>query len=235
MAPSAESTMASVAVSGSRNSKAVWWSPTVLPTVWASAAAAMNADTSMTFSILRVAKASCRAAASTGSVQVTPVDVSAWPASVAPSRVPKIAEITWSAALSVAASSSVAMSNLLSSMVTPSAFSPSTSSIRTDVGAIDTPSTISTAPPKPFAARHGLGGGTPRPALYLDGRRGGCATLQPKLSGPYEVLIRARRRRSALALVLRSGSRAPVGVLGRAGQPQDAQLTDLHPRPQCDR
>ena len=94
MEPSAESTTANVAVSGSRNSKAVWASPTVLPTICASAAAAMNADTSMTFSTLRVARASCRAAASTGSVQVTPVDASAWPACVAPSRVPRMAETT---------------------------------------------------------------------------------------------------------------------------------------------
>jgi hypothetical protein len=47
-----------------------------LPTEWASAAAARNAETNMTFSILWAANASRRAAASIGSVQVTPVDVS---------------------------------------------------------------------------------------------------------------------------------------------------------------
>src|SRR5580693_3459908 len=128
------------------------------------------------------------------------------------------------------------MSKLLSSTVSPSAFSPSTSSMRTDVGAIETPSTISTAPPKSFAARHGFRRrGTTRPALHLDGRYGSCAALQPNLSGPYEVLIRARRRRSALALILRPCARAAVGMFGRAGQPQDAQLTDLHTRPERDR
>ena len=77
MEPSAESMTASVAVSGSRKSRAVCASPTVQPTVCANAAAAMNDDTNMTFSTLRVARASRRAAASTGSVHVIPVDVSA--------------------------------------------------------------------------------------------------------------------------------------------------------------
>ena len=77
MEPSPESTTASVAVSASTKSRAVCALPVALPTICASAAAAMKAETSMTFSILRVANASRRAAASTGSVQVTPVDVSA--------------------------------------------------------------------------------------------------------------------------------------------------------------
>src|SRR5664279_747286 len=50
-----------------------------------------------------------------------------------------------------------------------------------------------------------------------------------------EVLVRARRRRAALALVLRPGLAAAVGMFGGAGQPQQAQLTDLHARPQGDR
>src|ERR1700674_4770980 len=117
------------------------------------------------------------------------------------------------------------MSKLLSSTVDPSAFLLSTSSIRTDVGSIETPSTISTAPPKFIATRHGFRRrGTPRPALHLDGRRGGCAALQPNLSRPYEILVRARRRRSALSLILRPCARAAVRMFGRAGQPQDAQL-----------
>lgn len=43
---------------------------------WARAAAAMTAETSITFSILRAANASRSAAALTGSVQLTPLDLS---------------------------------------------------------------------------------------------------------------------------------------------------------------
>jgi hypothetical protein len=72
--PSELLTTASVAVSGSTNSRPVWAYPTELPTTCASAAAAKKDDTSMTFSTLRADKASRSAAASMGSVQVTPVD-----------------------------------------------------------------------------------------------------------------------------------------------------------------
>ena len=86
---------------------------------------------------------------------------------VAPSRVPRIVEITRSAALTVAASSSAAMSKLSSSTVTPSAFSPSTKTVRTAVGAIDTPRTTSIAPPRASLAHHGLSGGDHRAgAMY---------------------------------------------------------------------
>src|SRR6201993_5267997 len=136
----------------------------------------------------------------------------------------------------VAASSSAATSKLLSSTVTPSAFSPSTRTVRTTVGAIVTPRTMSITPPDPSPARHSSGRRKNiARALCLDDRCEGCAPLQPNLSGPYEVLVRARRRRSALALILRPDPRAAVGMLGGAGQPQDAQLADLHPRPERDR
>src|SRR5277367_4504546 len=109
----------------------------------------------MTFSTLRAASASRSAAASTGSVQVTPVDRSWYPLSAAPSWVPRIAETTWSDALTVGASA-VLTAKPSSSTVTPSAFSPSTRTMRTAVGAIDTPSTVSTTPPKLFARGPGL-------------------------------------------------------------------------------
>src|ERR1700710_613872 len=63
-----------------------------------------------------------------------------------------MAETTWSAALIVGASAAALTSKPSSSTVTPSAFSPSTSTMRTAVGAIDTPSTVSTSPPKLLGA-----------------------------------------------------------------------------------
>src|ERR1700742_1903622 len=59
-----------------------------------------------------------------------------------------MADTTWSAALMVGASAAALTSKPSSSTVTPSAFSPSTRTMRTAVGAIDTPSTVSTSPPK---------------------------------------------------------------------------------------
>src|SRR5271166_4316748 len=56
-----------------------------------------------------------------------------------------MAAITWSAV--AAAADSGATSKLSSSTVTPPALSPSSSTMRTVFGAIDTPSTTSTAPP----------------------------------------------------------------------------------------
>src|ERR1700742_3877437 len=55
------------------------------------------------------------------------------------------------------------------------------------------------------------------------------------LSGPYEIQIRPRRRWPTLALVFRPDARAAIRILGRTGQPQDAQLADFHARPQRDR
>src|SRR5882757_981542 len=69
----------------------------------------------------------------------------------------------------------------------------------------------------------------------MNSRGGTCAVLQVNLSGPYEIQIRTRRRWSTLALVFRPDARAAVRMLGGAGQPQDAQLTDFHARPQRDR
>src|ERR1700733_7117702 len=51
----------------------------------------------------------------------------------------------------VGASASALTSKPSSSTVRPSAFSPSTRTMRTAVGAIDTPSTVSTSPPKLLA------------------------------------------------------------------------------------
>src|SRR6185436_17555503 len=53
--------------------------------------------------------------------------------------------------------------------------------------------------------------------------------------GAIEVLERAARRRAALILVTRSVLCAAVGVIGGAGQTDEAELTDLHPGPQLDR
>src|SRR2546423_8965254 len=50
----------------------------------------------------------------------------------------------------------------------------------------------------------------------------------PVLPGP-------ARRRATLSLVPRAVDRRTVRVLGRRGQPEDAELTDLHARPQGDR
>src|SRR4051812_28452274 len=47
-------------------------------------------------------------------------------------------------------------------------------------------------------------------------------------AGLDEVLIRARRGRAALALILGASLRTAVGVLGGAGQPEQAELADLH-------
>jgi len=49
-------------------------------------------------------------------------------------------------------------------------------------------------------------------------------------AGLDEVLIRPRRGRAALALVLGAGLCTAVGVLGGAGEPEKAQLADLHSR-----
>src|ERR1700712_3896403 len=59
----------------------------------------------------------------------------------------------------------------------------------------------------------------------------------PALAGSVanEILVGLRRGRPALALVLRANFRAAVGVLGRTGQTQQAELADLHSRPQRDR
>lgn len=84
------------------------------------------------------------------------MDDSSRPASAAPSRVPKIAEITRSDALTVAASSAPVTSIASSSTVAPSAYSPCRTTIWIDDGAIDTPSTISkTNPSKGIAVNHG--------------------------------------------------------------------------------
>jgi hypothetical protein len=164
--PSTVSTTASVAVSGSTNSSAVLAYPTELPTPCASAAAAKNADTSMTFSTLRAASASRSAAPSPGSVHVTPVNRNRWPVSAAPSRVPRIAETTWSGPLRVGASAALTLKPS-SSTVTPSAFSPSTKTMRTAVGAIDTPSTVSITSSKAVrAGQPGLKDRQPRPARH---------------------------------------------------------------------
>src|SRR6201997_2759964 len=61
-----------------------------------------------------------------------------------------------------------------------------------------------------------------------------CAVALPNLCRSYEVLIGPRRSRSPLTLVLRAGARTAVRMFGRAGQPQDTQLPDLHARPQSD-
>jgi hypothetical protein len=62
-----------------------------------------------------------------------------------------------------------------------------------------------------------------------------CRSAQPELAGPDEVLVGPRWRWSPLTLILRSGPRSAVRVLGGTGQPQDAQLANLHPRPERDR
>src|SRR5512145_1423473 len=50
-----------------------------------------------------------------------------------------------------------------------------------------------------------------------------------------EVLERPRRRRAALSLVAGAVLLRAVGVLRGRGEPEEAELTDLHPRPQLDR
>ena len=128
----------------------------------------------MTFSILWAASASRSAAASIWSVQVTPIDDNSRPASAAPSRVPRMAAITRSGAVAVAESSSAVTSNSSSSTVAPSAYSPSSTTIWIDAGAIDTPSTISKpTPPKVLRARPRPGGGeTTDPSMIA---QKGCA------------------------------------------------------------
>ncbi|CAM4418237.1 hypothetical protein MYSE111917_27465 [Mycobacterium senriense] len=88
------STTASVALPGSTSSNAVRAQLVALPMACASAAAAMTAETSITFSILRAANTSRSAAALTGSVQLTPLDRSRYPPWAALSRVPRMAETT---------------------------------------------------------------------------------------------------------------------------------------------
>ena len=63
----------------------------------------------------------------------------------------------------------------------------------------------------------------------------GPVTEDSPSAGLDEVLVRARRRGAALTLVFRAGLGAAVRVFGGAGQPEQAQLADLHPRPQGDR
>src|SRR4249919_3050777 len=53
--------------------------------------------------------------------------------------------------------------------------------------------------------------------------------------GAVEVLERLRWRRTALALVTGALGARTVGRLSRAGQPEEAQLADLHAGPQLDR
>ena len=66
-----------------------------------------------------------------------------------------------------------------------------------------------------------------------------CTTASSVLLCPLrrfdEVLVRPRRCRTALALILRADLRTAVRMFGRTGQPQQAQLADLHSRPQRDR
>ncbi|CAG7463342.1 hypothetical protein PICSAR35_04578 [Mycobacterium avium subsp. paratuberculosis] len=100
-------------------------------------------ETNITLPSSWEAIASRNAAAPVGSVQVTPVEVSRWPPSKTPSRVPMIASITWSAA-EFAEFSAAPTANSSCSTVTPSAFCPSIATRRTVPGAIDTPSTMST-------------------------------------------------------------------------------------------
>ena len=63
--------------------------------------------------------------------------------------------MTCSDGLEVAEPSTAVISKTSWSMMTPSAFSPSTSAMLTVVGVIDTPSTISTAPPTRLLGRFG--------------------------------------------------------------------------------
>ena len=54
-------------------------------------------------------------------------------------------------------------------------------------------------------------------------------------SGAVEVGVRARGRRAALALVARAVLRRAVRVVGRRGQPEEADLADLHAGVELDR
>ena len=158
MEPSAVSTTAKVALSGSTNSSAVYSYPIAWPTVWVSAAAASRGETSMTPQICRAASWSLQhtdlgrlGPGHTGRHQVGSrlrrrlLGCRGWRRP--PERVPLVAEPVANATVNSSAST-----------VTPSAFSPSTSTMRTTVGVIDTPRTMSTTPPKPFA-NDGLGEG----------------------------------------------------------------------------
>src|SRR5690606_14356469 len=53
--------------------------------------------------------------------------------------------------------------------------------------------------------------------------------------GAVEVLEGARRRRAALPLVAGAVLLRAVGVLRRGGEPEEAQLADLHARVELDR
>src|ERR1700722_17333475 len=118
-------------------------------------------------------------------------------------------------------SSTAATSNSSSSTNAPSAFSPSTRTIWTEAGAIDIPSTISKpTPPKGVQPGDALAEEEIIDELIISHRT--CASTPENLCRTYEVFIGPRRRRAALPLVLRSDARTAVGVLGRAGQPQDA-------------
>src|SRR3954452_3562270 len=73
------------------------------------------------------------------------------------------------------------------------------------------------------------------PSLHLNptpGRSVGAGSLQ---RGAVEVLAGAARRRAALALVPGAVRRAAVRVLGGRGQPEEAELADLHPGVELDR
>src|SRR5215470_13904775 len=52
---------------------------------------------------------------------------------------------------------------------------------------------------------------------------------------PVEIQVRARRSRAALVLVARAVDGGAVRVFGGGTGPEQAQLADLHPRPQLDR
>src|SRR3954451_24763638 len=66
-------------------------------------------------------------------------------------------------------------------------------------------------------------GGWPRTSRRRPGLRAG------------EVAEGPRRRRAALVLVAGAVDRGAVGVLGRRGEPEQAQLADLHAGPERDR
>ena len=72
--------------------------------------------------------------------------------------------------------------------------------------------------------------------LWVVGGAGGGGRRGPFLCGPaLEVDPRSRRGRPALVLVARSVRAGAVRLLGRAGQREEAELPDLHPRVQDDR
>jgi len=136
-APSSVCTTARVARSCSTNSSAVRRQPVLRPIATASALAACSSETRVTSAMSRGRRASRSRAAAAWSVHATPTPTSLWPLSMALSRVPRIAATTCS---------TEPVSDRWST-VTPSASAPSTSTMRTAAGVIDTPSTTSTPPP----------------------------------------------------------------------------------------